>query len=156
MACVVQDQPLPQSNLNKEVEEPEEVTFLYKLCHGSSPRSYGINVARLAGLPAYVLALAQAQSKRFEHSMQQQQVLSSPHFNLNSIPRMKTTENGLNVHINYTIFEYFNTNEYFRFPLAMVVARPKTCSFISSECVWCSIAWHPSLTCFLQLLLQTC
>jgi DNA mismatch repair ATPase MutS len=48
----------------------EEVTFLYKLCHGSSPKSYGINVAKLAGLPPYVLNLALAQSKQFERSMQ--------------------------------------------------------------------------------------
>lgn len=29
---------------------PEEVTFLYKLMPGACPKSYGINVARLAGL----------------------------------------------------------------------------------------------------------
>jgi DNA mismatch repair protein MSH6 len=35
-----------------------EVTFLYKLTHGACPRSYGTNVARLAGLPASVVARA--------------------------------------------------------------------------------------------------
>ena len=42
-----------------------QVTFLYKLCDGSSPKSYGINVARLAGLPQYVLDLAVKQSRAF-------------------------------------------------------------------------------------------
>ena len=41
------------------------MTFLYKLCDGSSPKSYGINVARLAGLPQYVLDLAVKQSRAF-------------------------------------------------------------------------------------------
>lgn len=45
--------------------ETEQVTFLYKLCDGCSPRSYGINVARLAGMPEAVLALAKTQSDLF-------------------------------------------------------------------------------------------
>jgi DNA mismatch repair ATPase MutS len=48
----------------------EEVTFLYKLSEGCSPRSYGINVARLAGLPAQVIELALKQSRAFEERMQ--------------------------------------------------------------------------------------
>eukprot|EP01038_Epipyxis_sp_PR26KG_P007516 gene7516-10239_t len=48
----------------------EEVTFLYKLCDGCSPRSYGINVARLAGLPLEVITIALQQSRAFE--LQQQ------------------------------------------------------------------------------------
>lgn len=46
-------------------EDAEKVTFLYHLCDGSSPKSYGVNVARLAGLPAEVLALAVQQSNIF-------------------------------------------------------------------------------------------
>lgn len=46
-----------------------EVTFLYKLCDGSSPRSYGINVARLARLPKQIIELAMKQSKDFEDRM---------------------------------------------------------------------------------------
>lgn len=45
------------------------MTFLYKLSAGSSPRSYGINVARLAGLPAAVIELALKQSRAFEDRM---------------------------------------------------------------------------------------
>lgn len=47
----------------------EEVTFLYKLCNGSSPRSYGINVARLARLPQEILDVAQLQSAVFEDQL---------------------------------------------------------------------------------------
>ena len=36
-------------------EENDKVTFLYKIKEGSAGRSYGINVARLAGLPESVL-----------------------------------------------------------------------------------------------------
>ena len=37
-----------------------QVTFLYKLTQGACPRSYGVNVARLAGLPDSVLQRATA------------------------------------------------------------------------------------------------
>ena len=47
----------------------EEVTFLYHLAPGSSPRSYGINVARLAALPAEVIELAMRQSAEFEATL---------------------------------------------------------------------------------------
>jgi len=46
--------------------EEEEVTFLYHLADGSSPRSYGINVGRLAQLPIEVIQMAARQSKAFE------------------------------------------------------------------------------------------
>ncbi|GAA0138288.1 DNA metabolism protein [Lithospermum erythrorhizon] len=44
----------------------EEVTFLYRLTPGACPKSYGVNVARLAGLPDTVLRCAAAKSKEFE------------------------------------------------------------------------------------------
>ena len=50
-------------------DDSEEVTFLYRLCDGSSPRSYGINVARLAQLPAEVIKMAMKQSRDFEAKM---------------------------------------------------------------------------------------
>ncbi|KAL0420115.1 UNVERIFIED_CONTAM: DNA mismatch repair protein MSH6 [Sesamum radiatum] len=46
----------------------EEVTFLYKLTPGACPKSYGVNVARLAGLPDSVLQKATAKSQEFEGS----------------------------------------------------------------------------------------
>jgi len=44
----------------------EEVTFLYKLTPGACPKSYGTNVARLAGLPAVVVQRAAELSARYE------------------------------------------------------------------------------------------
>ncbi|XP_078179988.1 MUTS homolog 6 [Carex rostrata] len=44
----------------------EEVTFLYRLTSGSCPKSYGVNVARLAGIPASVLQKAAEKSNEFE------------------------------------------------------------------------------------------
>ncbi|KAJ1289623.1 hypothetical protein BS78_02G178900 [Paspalum vaginatum] len=44
----------------------EEVTFLYRLTPGACPKSYGVNVARLAGIPASVLQRASEKSSEFE------------------------------------------------------------------------------------------
>jgi DNA mismatch repair protein MSH6 len=55
-----------QQNNHQKNEDQQEVTFLYKLCDGSSPKSYGINVAKLAGMPSSVIELAIQQSKEFE------------------------------------------------------------------------------------------
>ncbi|XP_045796894.1 DNA mismatch repair protein MSH6 [Trifolium pratense] len=44
----------------------DEVTFLYRLTAGACPKSYGVNVARLAGLPTSVLQKAAAKSREFE------------------------------------------------------------------------------------------
>ena len=43
-----------------------EVTFLYKLAPGACPRSYGTNVARLAGLPERVVLRAAHMSRAKE------------------------------------------------------------------------------------------
>ncbi|CAI0425112.1 unnamed protein product [Linum tenue] len=47
-------------------EGVEEVTFLYRLTPGACPKSYGVNVARLAGLPEHVLQKAAAKSSEME------------------------------------------------------------------------------------------
>lgn len=44
----------------------EEVTFLYRLTLGACPKSYGVNVAKLAGIPDSVLLKAAAKSQEFE------------------------------------------------------------------------------------------
>jgi DNA mismatch repair protein MSH6 len=44
----------------------ERVTFLYALREGACPKSYGVNVARLAGLPESVLKLAAEKSAEME------------------------------------------------------------------------------------------
>ena len=53
----------------------EEVTFLYKLTQGSCPRSYGVNVARLAGLPEDVVQAAAKASKEMEEAMNARAVM---------------------------------------------------------------------------------
>ena len=47
-------------------EEEDEVVFLYKVVPGSADRSYGIYVARLAGLPEEVIERARELQERFE------------------------------------------------------------------------------------------
>ncbi|KAJ3069096.1 Mismatch repair protein msh3 [Podochytrium sp. JEL0797] len=44
----------------------EEVTFLYKVTEGLAGRSYGMNVARLAGVPRRVVESARGQARRME------------------------------------------------------------------------------------------
>ncbi|OAY70755.1 DNA mismatch repair protein MSH6, partial [Ananas comosus] len=55
----------------------EEVTFLYRLTPGSCPKSYGVNVARLAGIPASVLRKAMEKSSGFESNYGKQRVGSN-------------------------------------------------------------------------------
>lgn len=47
-------------------EEQDKVTFLYKIKEGRADRSYGINVARLAGLPESILDRAKDLQKQLE------------------------------------------------------------------------------------------
>ena len=46
-------------------EANDHVIFLYKFIHGECPMSFGLNVARMAGLPACVLKNAKARSDQF-------------------------------------------------------------------------------------------
>ncbi|XP_052723779.1 uncharacterized protein LOC128193734 [Vigna angularis] len=46
----------------------DEVTFLYRLTPGACPKSYGVNVARIVGLPTSVLQKAASKSREFEAS----------------------------------------------------------------------------------------
>ncbi|KAF6156960.1 hypothetical protein GIB67_039721 [Kingdonia uniflora] len=55
-------------HVGSEVGGVEEVTFLYRLTPGACPKSYGVNVARLAGLPDSVLQTAAIKSKEFEEN----------------------------------------------------------------------------------------
>ncbi|KAG2440549.1 hypothetical protein HYH02_010133 [Chlamydomonas schloesseri] len=50
----------------KEHQGGEEVTFLYRLTQGACPKSYGTNVARLAGLPPSVVTRAAAVSATWD------------------------------------------------------------------------------------------
>ncbi|ETN38696.1 uncharacterized protein HMPREF1541_06733 [Cyphellophora europaea CBS 101466] len=68
--------------------EHEEVTFLYEVGEGVSYRSYGLNVARLAGLSPGVRELAREKSSMLE------EVVRGRH--LKAIGRMLSSENAAN------------------------------------------------------------
>jgi DNA mismatch repair protein MutS len=53
-----------------------DIVFLHEVVHGSADRSYGIQVARLAGLPASVTQRAQEVLNKLETHRQQQSTLS--------------------------------------------------------------------------------
>ncbi|NLA58098.1 MAG: DNA mismatch repair protein MutS [Firmicutes bacterium] len=62
-------------NLRMEVwEDGKEVVFLYKVAEGAADRSYGIHVARLAGLPKSVLERAKLVLKDLEPEQPYQQL----------------------------------------------------------------------------------
>eukprot|EP00850_Spirogloea_muscicola_P017997 SM000160S02538 [mRNA] locus=s160:118607:128498:+ [translate_table: standard] len=61
MACKVRD-----SCEGHVSSSAPEVTFLYKLAEGACPKSYGINVARLAGMPESVICRAALRAAELE------------------------------------------------------------------------------------------
>ena len=46
-------------------EEKDQVMFLYRFVKGECPMSFGINVARMAGIPLGVLENAKKKSEEF-------------------------------------------------------------------------------------------
>lgn len=62
MACRVET----PSDAGADAYGRETVTFLYTLASGNCPRSYGVNVARLAGLPESVCLAAARRASRLE------------------------------------------------------------------------------------------
>lgn len=72
-------------------DKEEEVTFLYHLCDGSCPKSYGINVAKLAALPEDVIQRAMTKSRAFEEQMVEKERFGT----LNTLPAVMTTTNEL-------------------------------------------------------------
>ncbi|MEE2890022.1 MAG: DNA mismatch repair protein MutS [Planctomycetota bacterium] len=56
LVALAEEMPDQVRNLNVEVKEwRDEIVFLHKIVSGSADKSYGIHVARLAGIPAAVL-----------------------------------------------------------------------------------------------------
>lgn len=64
MECIVEE-----DHTNDEVDK-SNITFLYTLGDGACPKSFGVNVARLAGLPDDVLLRAKKISAAFEAELQ--------------------------------------------------------------------------------------
>ena len=57
---------------NEKKKSDNNITFLYTLGEGACPRSFGINVAKLAGLPSDVVVKAKEVSTSFEYSLTSQ------------------------------------------------------------------------------------
>ncbi|PSN60621.1 DNA mismatch repair protein MSH3 [Corynespora cassiicola Philippines] len=66
--------PPPLRNVHARFEERDaagkEVVFLYEMVEGTSMRSYGLNVARLARVPEAVIGVAESKSRELEESME--------------------------------------------------------------------------------------
>ena len=60
--------------------DPPAITFLYRLVAGACQRSFGLHVARLADLPAEVVAVAAAQSEGLQKLMEAKQAGASAAF----------------------------------------------------------------------------
>jgi DNA mismatch repair protein MSH6 len=71
-------------------ENDRKVTFLYKLEDGMCPKSYGLNVAMLAKLPAEVIACAAKKSEQFERSLQ-----ANSHSELESLRLVQEVKDAL-------------------------------------------------------------
>merc|ERR1712238_61041 len=74
MQCIVDadaddDEDENEDDNNNDTTGNHNITFLYTLGPGTCPRSFGINVAKLAGLPEEVLANAKRVSTEFEYVM---------------------------------------------------------------------------------------
>ena len=54
------------------------VTFLYHLVNGAAARSYGLNVARLAGIPKETLNLAAQKSNELENAIASRRYVTMP------------------------------------------------------------------------------
>ena len=54
------------------------VTFLYHLVSGAAARSYGLNVARLAGIPREILNLAAEKSNELESAVLSRRYVATP------------------------------------------------------------------------------
>lgn len=64
---VLEDKIKGLKNLNVDVREQNgSIVFLHKIIKGSTSRSYGIHVAKLAGVPAVVLETAEEKLKELE------------------------------------------------------------------------------------------
>ena len=54
--------------LVNEDEDEDSIVFLYKLASGSCPKSYGFNVAKLAGIPSEIVSLARSKAQEMSDS----------------------------------------------------------------------------------------
>jgi DNA mismatch repair protein MSH6 len=76
MQCLVHESAMSESSQTTK----NSITFLYTLGEGTCPKSFGINVAHLAGLPDEVLSKAKEISSTFEAEQSTAAVSSSDTF----------------------------------------------------------------------------
>ena len=70
MECVVEGEDIESlDNKNHRSSNDGKITFLYTLGVGTCPKSFGINVARLAAIPSEILSKAREVSSSFESAM---------------------------------------------------------------------------------------
>lgn len=91
MECFVEDEidDEVEDDVNNEKKGDNNITFLYTLGAGACPRSFGINVAKLAGLPPDVVVKAKAVSTSFENSLTSQSSSSQLQLNKSTIISLK-------------------------------------------------------------------
>jgi len=68
MKCVVENDSV-RDRESDDAEQVGMITFLYLLGEGGCPKSFGINVARLARLPQEVIVAARQASTDFERTL---------------------------------------------------------------------------------------
>ena len=95
---LTEDHPRVQNFSTAVREWQGQIVFLHKLVPGPASRSYGIEVARLAGLPPYVIARAQTILNGLERGDSAQKVAAEPRHQLRLVdsapppPRLSTIE----------------------------------------------------------------
>ena len=62
-------QPFSFAQSSDDSEDDQEVTFLYKLESGPTESSFGLNVAKMAGIPEPILTMATKLAAEFEEIM---------------------------------------------------------------------------------------
>lgn len=78
-------------NYNVAVHESgEQILFLRKIVKGSTDKSYGIHVAKLAGLPSSVLLRAEEILLHLEENAHQKQLFEAPKLPRRSVPLKET------------------------------------------------------------------
>jgi DNA mismatch repair protein MutS len=71
---ITKDYPSAKNFQVSVKENPEDIVFLHKIVEGSTDKSYGIHVAKLAGLPLEVLQKAKKMLKELEKTTRRKQV----------------------------------------------------------------------------------
>jgi DNA mismatch repair protein MSH6 len=81
---------------NDEDPTEESVTFLYKMARGRCPKSFGFNVARLAGLKHCIVARGREISKELEKEAKNRQFIRDL-FTTRDLSSIKTLLSSLKI-----------------------------------------------------------